>query len=447
MTTASEHNGCGGSQRIVVYGLWHLGCVTAACLAEAGFAVTGLDLDQERIAELAAGQPPVAEQGLTELIRDGLAAGRLSFRTDPRVLADAEILWVTFDTPVDQYDQADVAWVQRQLSHVRPFVRRGSLVVVSSQVPVGFTRALAQAWRPDDPTLEFACVPENLRLGRALEIFRRPERVVVGLGEAVHRCRLERVFAAFTSRIEWMSIESAEMSKHALNSFLALSVAYTNEVARIAERVGANAADIERALRTDSRVGAHAYVAAGPPIAGGTLARDVAYLRSLGEGQAVKTPVADAILMSNQLHQEWARDKVGTLIQHTDHPRVSVLGLAYKVGTNTLRRSASVELCNWLLRRGVSVSAYDPAVTSLPAGLAGVALAPTAPDALEGADVAVVATGWPEFRSLTGATFVDRMRTPTIVDQAGILEELAGDDRLTYMRVGRPGTRPVPRTS
>lgn len=425
--------------RITVYGLWHLGCVTAACLAEAGHRVVGLDPDPAVVDGLRAGRPPLLEPGLVDLLGAGIAGGRLSFSTDPReALAGAEVLWIAFDTPVDAHDAADVAAVRAELEKVGHAVPPGTVVIVSSQVPVGFTRALAGEW--GGRGLRFACSPENLRLGQALESFRRPERVVVGLADQADRPILAALFEPFSARIEWMSLESAEMTKHALNAFLAASAGFANEVARLCEAVGADAKDVERGLKSEGRIGPRAYLAPGPAFAGGTLARDLRFLAGFGQRHGVATPLLDGVLASNEIHRRWLRDKVTALLEGVHDPVVAVLGLAYKPGTSTLRRSASVELCSWLGAQGVKVRAHDPGVPELPPELRGsIGLCATPQDALTGADVAIVATAWPEFRRLAADDFVRAMRHPRVVDETWFLAgALAADPRLVYLAPGRP---------
>ena len=180
--------------RVTVYGLWHLGCVTAACLAEAGHRVVALDLDAEVVAGLKQGRPPLHEPGLAALLADGLASERLAVTTDvATALCDAEVLWVTFDTPVNDQDEADTDFVRGRLEAVAEHIQPGTLVLISSQLPVGFTRALEQDWAGRG--LRFACSPENLRLGKALEAFRKPERVIVGVRDPADRPLLEALFA------------------------------------------------------------------------------------------------------------------------------------------------------------------------------------------------------------------------------------------------------------
>jgi UDPglucose 6-dehydrogenase len=184
--------------RVTVYGLWHLGCVTAACLAAAGYEVVGLDTDESIVTGLRAGRPPLFEPGLEALLTEGVNAGRLTFTTDAAAaLARADVLWVTFDTPVNEDDEADVTFVRSQMEHVVDALRPNTLVLISSQVPVGFTGALERDWR--ERGLRFAYSPENLRLGRAIEVFRHPERIIVGLRDAAARETLQALFSPFCS--------------------------------------------------------------------------------------------------------------------------------------------------------------------------------------------------------------------------------------------------------
>ena len=425
--------------KTVVYGLWHLGCVTAACLAHAGNEVVGLDADDDVVRNLAAGRPPLEEPGLAERIGAGLKGGRLSFTTDAAsALRGAQVLWVAFDTPVNERDEADVAWVRGRLEAIADVIPRGTLVLVSSQVPVGFTAALEREWRPRG--LRYAYSPENLRLGQALQSFDRPDRIVVGVEADADRELLAALLGPFSTRILWMSIESAEMTKHALNAFLATSVAFANEVARVCEVVGADAKDVERGLKSEGRIGPRAYLSPGAAFAGGTLARDVRFLAGLGAGRSVATPLLEGVLDSNDRHKAWLHDKVRDALAGTERPVAAVLGLTYKPGTSTLRRSASVELCRWLRREGVTVRAHDPAVAELPADLRdlGLVLYPSAEEAVTGADVAVVATEWPDYRRLGADRLVRAMRRARVIDPNWFLVDLiALEPRIEYVAPGR----------
>src|SRR5262245_20447326 len=308
--------------RVTVFGLWHLGCVTAACLAEAGYDVVGLDLDRGLVDELRQGRPPLHEPGLAERI----VAPNLTFTDDHRAaLADAEVLWVTFDTPVDDDDHADVDWVRGQLEAVSGSLRPATLVLVSSQVPVGFSAGLERMWQGKGVAV--ACSPENLRLGKALDCFRRPERVVVGCRDEQARQRLAELFRPFSSSLVWMSVESAEMTKHAVNAFLATSVTFINELARICEAVGADAREFERGLKSEARIGPKAYLSPGAAFAGGTLARDVRFLIDLGRANGLDASLFQGVWASNGVHKDWVKERLGGLLDGVERPVVAVLGL------------------------------------------------------------------------------------------------------------------------
>jgi UDPglucose 6-dehydrogenase len=423
--------------RVAVYGLWHLGCVTAACLAEAGHDVVGLDLNQTVVDDLACGRAPLHEPGLDELIAAGLAARKLRFTSVPsEALSDAEIVWIAFDTPVNDLDEADVDWLRERLECIKDALAPGTLVLISSQAPAGFTRSLERDWSSRD--LRFAYSPENLRLGKALDAFRNTDRVVVGTRSAQDRVKIEKLLAPFHTRIEWMSVESAEMTKHALNAFLATSVTFANELARLCEHVGADAKEVERGLKSESRIGPRAYLSPGAAFAGGTLARDLRYLIRFGHTHHVNTPLLQGVWTGNEVHKSWVRDKLLHLLRRTAAPVVAFLGLTYKPGTSTLRRSTAVEDALWLRGKGVQVRAFDPGVRELPAELqAALTLCQSAEEALAGADVALLATPWPEFRNLQVKHFFE-MRVPCVIDPNHFLADvLAPDPRLRYVATGR----------
>ncbi|MBI1735561.1 MAG: nucleotide sugar dehydrogenase [Candidatus Rokubacteria bacterium] len=422
---------------VAVVGLWHLGCTVAACLAATGARVVATDPDGRVVAGLRDARLPVEEPGLADLVRAGLAAGTLVLEADgAKAVAGAGVVWVTFDTPVNDRDEPDADRVRREIDRVLPAVTGDAVLLVSSQVPVGFSRALADG--PHAPGVRFAYSPENLRLGAAIESFRAPARTIVGTASGAPDPALAALLAPFAGELIWMTLESAEMSKHALNAFLATSIALTNEVARLCEVSGADARDVERALRSEPRIGPRAYVSPGPAFAGGTLARDVRALARLAGGTGVAAPLVSAVLASNAEHAHWLRAKLAELVGDLRGVPVAVLGLAYKPGTSTLRRSSALELCRWLAAEGARVRAHDPAVTVLPDdGGTGVTLAATATEALEGAEVAVVATAWPEYRALTADLVVASMKTPRVVDQTRFLgDTLGADARVEYVTVG-----------
>lgn len=430
---------------VCVLGLWHLGSVIAACLASVGHDVTGLDFDDARVAGLAAGKPPVAEPGLEDLVNAGLAQNRLRFTTDvTSAVGDAEVVWVAYDTPVDDDDRADVEYVVERIARVFPHAANQALVLISSQVPVGTTRRLEElfAAQANDRRVGFAYSPENLRLGHAIDVFLRPDRVVVGIRAEADRDKVARLLEPVTSRIEWMSVESAEMTKHALNAFLGMSVAFANEIAALCEQVGADAGEVARGLKSESRIGSKAYLSPGAAFAGGTLARDVVALSQLGCARGVPTHLLTAIKTSNDAHKEWTQRSLMRTLGNVTGKTVAVWGLTYKPGTDTLRRSSAVELCRWLHDCGAVVRAHDPAVKTLPSDVARfIDLTADPIAAVAGASALVVATEWPDYRRVPPEQIAARMTRGLVIDASRFLGETVGRrPEIEYLSVGR-GTR------
>ncbi|HMH54525.1 MAG TPA: nucleotide sugar dehydrogenase [Candidatus Acidoferrum sp.] len=427
--------------KVGVAGLWHLGTVTAACVASSGRDVVAFDAASPAIDRLASGHAPVFEPGLDELIARGLADGRLRVSSRTSDLAECDVIWIAYDTPVDEAGRGDVDAVMRAAAAILPAARDGCLVLVSSQLPVGSVRRLESTYQGVRPggTATFACSPENLRLGRALDAFMRPDRVVAGVRQERDRVRIARLFEPFSERIEWMSVESAEMTKHALNAFLATCVTFTNELAVLCERVGADARDVERGLKSDARIGSRAYLRPGGAFAGGTLARDVAFLLELGQSERLPAHLMSAVQVSNEAHRAWPRRRLVEIIGDVVGKSIALLGLTYKAGTDTLRGSTAIEIARWLAERGARVGAYDPAVRTLPGEYAKfVTLRASAEDVLRDADAVVVGTDWPEFAAISADELVRAMRSPLVVDPSGFLHAGLGTDaRIRYYSVGR----------
>ena len=420
---------------IAVLGLWHLGCVPAACCSR-HFQVVGLDFDAAVVAGLRQGKAPLFEPGLNELLAAGISSGHFRFTSDAKeACASADVLWVCYDTPVNEQDESDVSFVIERMRRALPRLRNGALVLISSQLPVGTIRALEAEF----VNLHFACSPENLRLGKAIDAFEKAERAIVGIRSDAVKPLLEQLFKPFTPQVLFMRTESAEMVKHALNSFLALSITFINEIARLCETVGADAKEVAAGLKSEPRIGPRAYLGPGGPFAGGTLARDVVTLTKLGTAKGETLSLIPAIKQSNDLHRGWAFRRLQTRLGNLRGKTIAVLGLVYTPNTDTLRRSAAVELCCQLLKAGAHVRAFDPAVNSLPAELSAVALASDLGSALANADAAVVCTEWPQFRQASWADLTRAMCQPAVLVDANrfLDKELAGLTEIEHLSVGR----------
>jgi UDPglucose 6-dehydrogenase len=421
--------------KVVVLGLWHLGCVTAACCAKF-LDVVGLDFGKQTIDDLRVGNPPIYEPGLADLIRNGFASDRLSFESDPATaLKGVDLLWVAYDTPVDEDDMPDVKPVLEGIDRCLPYLPEDAVVLISSQVPAGTCYLLEVKY----PGRRFAYSPENLRLGKAIEIFLHQDRIILGTRSEDDAARLSEMLSNFSTSIVPVRTESAEMIKHAINSFLALSITFMNEIARICEQVGADALEVESGLKSEARIGPKAYLSPGGPFAGGTLARDVVTLDQLATRLGEELFLIPAIKISNDQHKRWAIQKLREELGPLRGKRVAILGLTYKANTDTLRRSLAVELGRLLHTEAVEVRAFDPVVKALPDDLSNVKLGRNIEEVTSDADALVVCTEWPQFLESDWPSIVARLRHAIVIDPNGFLRsKLSSIPNVNYRCVGKP---------
>jgi UDPglucose 6-dehydrogenase len=422
---------------IAVWGTWHLGSVHAACLAELGNRVRATDPDPAVVAGLSQGNAPLYEPGLAEMLRKHLATGRLSIHSpDDSELGRADAIFLTADTEVDDDDRVHLASVESLAEAAARTAQRDVPVVMASQVPAGTTeRLVARMSELSGRVLRPVCMPENLRLGTALENFLRPDRLVIGSTDAAAADAILALYGLDCPVLR-MGLRSAEMSKHALNAYLGTLISFASETADLCEAVGADAYDVERALRADGRVSPKAPLRPGFGFAGGTLGRDVQILRELARARGVQSPLMDAVLSVNRARTRRLVDQLSRALGGLGGRAVTLLGLAYKPGTDTLRRSIALEIARELGAAGARVSAFDPRISRLPASAPPIVLAADALAAARGADVVVIVTEWPEFARLDWVRMGAAMRRPLVFDLKGLLDPaIAG---IELRRIGVP---------
>lgn len=427
---------------ICVQGLWHLGSIISSSLASKQHEVIGLDSDKTVIDNLNIGKAPILEPGLNDLLKNGIDNGNLSFTNDYSLaLSKTELLWVAFDTPVDEDDNANTRYIEEQILRALPFLNNGVTILVSSQMPVGSVKKLEKIALGKFPERKFffACSPENLRLGKSLEIFLNPDRIVVGVKEESTKKILKKLLTPITEKIEWMSVESAEMTKHAINAFLATSVTFINEIASICELVGVNAKEVERGLKSDSRIGSKAYLSPGGPIAGGTLTRDIAFLKLESKKNNLSTPLISAVLSSNNEHKNWVRRKLQEQFFSLSGVSVAIWGLTYKPHTDTLRRSLAVELIDWLISQNAKVFVYDPVVKFFPKHWENkITHCKTSLNTLLEAQALVIGTDWSEFKQISNKLSSSAKQNLVIIDPNHHLDSTMLKADINYITVGKP---------
>ena len=413
--------------KVCVFGLWHLGSVTSACLASLGHEVIGFDDDVDTIRQLKSSKAPIFEAGLDQLIGEGLSANNLIFTSKyEEIPKDIDFAWITIDTPVNEEDVADTNYVISKTLKLLDFIESGTAVIISSQLPIGSIGKIENLAKNKFPKkiFNFISSPENLRLGDAIKVFLEPDRIIIGHRENFESDLLDNFFQSISDDLEWMSIESAEMTKHAINSFLANSVAFINELSIICELVGADAKAVERGLKSDYRIGENAYLSPGSAFSGGTLARDLNYLKNISRSFELNVPLIDSVLISNRLHKNWTKNKLESLFTELNGITALVWGLTYKPGTSSIRRSFSIELCEWLINKKAKIIAHDPKADNLPDHIERVIERCEDPiKPLSNVDVLIIVTPWDDYKEFSHEFLLKKNTKLKIVDQNGLLRK------------------------
>ena len=432
----------GQNQKVCVIGIWHLGSVYSACLADMGYQITGIDKDASRVLSLNNGDPPIFEPGLEELISQNIAAGRLSYGTDlEQALRGTKYILITFDTLVDDNDEVDLSPILHACSEMARYLANDSIVIISSQVPVGTCDRIRQLIKDRNPSLDFdiACSPENLRLGGAIDYFKKPDRIIIGADSKATLDSVEDFFSIIPSPKLRMNLRSAEMTKHAVNSFLATCISFANEIANLCDELGVDGLKVAEALKSESRIGSKLPLLPGLAFAGGTLARDLKVLKKLGQNSSYETPLINGVLAVNQRQNSLVIRRLRKIYGSIDNLDIGVLGLTYKAGTSTLRRSAAIEIIKDLVDNGASVKAHDPKASTEEVEQHQEFEFLSDPYAVaKGADALVITTDWPEFKTLDFDLIRKQMKKPVLIDAKNMLDrEHMIELGFSYSGVGR----------
>ena len=433
--------------RISVIGCGYLGAVHAACMAELGHHVVGVDVDAEKIASLTASTPPFFEPGLPELLRSAMATGRLSFTTDVSAIADAEVHFIAVGTPqaAEGY-AADLRYVDAAIESVIPHLSAGDIVVGKSTVPVGTAARLAASVSSRSDA-RLAWNPEFLREGFAVKDTLHPDRLVYGIAgdDSTAEAVLDEVYASAlaegTPKVV-TDFATAELVKVAANAFLATKISFINAMAEVAEATGADVTQLADAIGHDARIGRR-FLNAGLGFGGGCLPKDIrafmARAEELGVDQALSfLREVDAINVRRRERMvDLTREVVGGDLSGR---RVGVLGLAFKPDSDDVRDSPALDVAVRLAELGAVVSATDPqAVETARRRYPDVHYVASAEEAAENADAVVVLTEWREYRELDPVALASRVAVPAVVDGRNCLDPVLWREAgWTYRALGRP---------
>jgi len=430
------------SEKVCVIGIWHLGAVYSACLADLGYHVIGVDGDAKRVAELNKGIPPLFEPGLQELITSNVKSKMLTYTTDlSHAVKGTGYILITFDTPVNDQDEIDLSEIYDTANKLAGCIENNTIILVSSQVPVGTCEQIKSLINKKKPTLEFdiAYSPENLRLGQAIDCFKKPERIVIGADSSATLDKVETLFSVVKTPVLKMNLRSAEMTKHALNAFLATSISFGNEIGNICDEVGADALKVVTALHTEGRIGGEIPLFPGLGFAGGTLARDLKVLKKIGNEKGYETLLLDSVFAVNQRQNGIVVRKLERIYGSVKGLSIGILGLTYKPGTSTLRRSAALEIIKQLVGMGAKVRAYDPkADLSEVKEYAEFEFCGDVYAVAKGSDALVLITEWPEFKDLDFDRIKLVMKNTVFIDTKNMLDnEQMTAKGYSYFGIGR----------
>ncbi len=439
--------------RLAVFGAGYVGLVTAACFAEMGNHVACVDVDAGRVERLRRGEVPIHEPGLSEMIVRGTGRGRIRFTTDARdAIADAEVIFIAVGTPPNEDGAADLSHVLTVARTIGSLVAEPVVVVDKSTVPVGTADRVRQAIDDElarrSVRVDYAVVsnPEFLKEGAAIGDFMRPDRIVIGASDARAIDVMRNLYAPFSrnhEKLVVMSERSAELTKYAANTMLAVRISFMNELAALAERLGADVEDVRRGIGSDNRIGA-SFLYPGAGFGGSCFPKDLrALLRTSGECDSALAIVQAAFdVNERQKHVLFAKARQ-VFDGKLDGVRAAVWGLAFKPDTDDIREAPSQVLIESLLAAGATVRGYDPeAAQNMRAALAHRSGFETVDDpyrAAEGADVLFIVTEWREFRSPDFRRLRERMRRPVLIDGRNLYEpQMVRAAGFRYESIGRP---------
>lgn len=436
--------------KIAIIGAGYVGLVSGACLADFGHNVTCVDRSEEKIAALSNGEMPIFEPGLDRLVEDNVAAGRLTFTTDLSLaVAEAQTVFIAVGTPSRRGDgHADLSYVYAAAADIARVIKSFTVVVTKSTVPVGTGDEVERIIRETNPDAEVVVVsnPEFLREGAAIEDFKRPDRIVVGLEDDRARGVMTEVYRPLylnQAPMMFTGRRTAELIKYAGNAFLAMKITFINEMADLCEQVGANVQEVARGIGLDNRIGSK-FLNAGPGYGGSCFPKDTLALVKTGQdyGSPLRL-VETTVEINNRRKRAMGRKVIEAMGGNVRSKTIAVLGLTFKPNTDDMRDAPSITIIQALQAAGANIRAHDPVGMSAAASvLQSVEYCSDAYEAANGADCLVLITEWNAFRSLDLTRMKDVMRSPIFVDLRNVYrpEEMKRNGFL-YHSVGmsRPG--------
>ena len=418
--------------RLVIVGTGYVGLVTGAGLADFGNQVLCVDVDRAKIDRLERGEIPFYEPGLQDLVARNVRQRRLRFGVSlPEATRWGEAIFICVGTPQTKTGRADLRYVLGAAKTIAKSMNGYRLIVQKSTVPVGTAdrvRDVVRRYAPRRMRFDVASNPEFLREGTAVENFMHPDRIVIGVDSNAARDLLREIYSPLyliETPMVVTNVRTAELIKYAANAFLATKISFINEMANLAEAVGADVRDVAKAMGLDRRIGPK-FLHAGPGFGGSCLPKDTRALREFARRAGTRVRVTEAAIETNDAQRKVAVSKIVEALRGKARPTVAILGLSYKPDTDDLREAPALDIIRSLQRRGVKVRVFDPVVREGMAGTPeGVVFAANAYEAAKGADALVLVTEWNEFRRLDFSRVGRAMRRRVVVDLRNVYDPAA----------------------
>ena len=443
--------------KISVFGSGYVGLVTAACFADLGHHVVGVDIDEKRVAALLDGECPIFEPGLPELLQKNLQQGHLKFTTDAvDAIETAEAIFIAVGTPQDMDGSADLRYVLQVAETIGKHLNGFKVIVDKSTVPVGTAdlvrTKIQETLDQHNKSTEFAVVsnPEFLKEGSAVQDCMRPDRIVIGTDSEKAVACMRQLYAPFNrnhDRLLTMDIRSAELTKYASNAMLATKISFMNEMSRIAEMVGADIEQVRLGLGSDSRIGYH-FIYPGCGYGGSCFPKDILALQRTAEAHHYTPRILNAVHEVNLAQKKVLFEKINQYFKgDLKNKTFAIWGLAFKPNTDDIREATSLVLIEQLLQAGAKIQAYDPvAVENVKQhfkGQAKINFAKNEDEALKNADALVIVTEWRDFKSPDFENLKTLLKSPVIFDGRNLYDltqmTALGFD---YFGIGRGNKKP-----
>lgn len=408
---------------IGILGLWHLGCVYAASFASKGFKVIGFDFDKKVTNKLKKNISLIFEPNLEKTLKKFNNKNLIFTSSEKDFFKNKDYIFITYDIPVGDNDVIRMEVIDKTFTMLCKNVQSKTTIIISSQIPIGTSRKLVGLLRKNNKDNKVIYFPENLRLGQAFDSFLKPEKIVLGSDSHEALNNFQKDFSFFKCPFITMSLESAEMVKHALNSYLATCISFSSELSDLAEKSGANMLDVVRALKADKRVSPFAPINPGLGFAGGTLGRDIQTLLKLAKKIKYQPKLLSAVYAVNQDRLSMLVSKIHSIYPSLKGKSIGILGLTYKPNTDTLRRSMSLELINKLKNKGCKIKAFDPAIKDQIKNYSFIKIYKSPATFFENLDLVILMTDWPEFKNINPKTVSNLMHKKIIIDTKNFLDK------------------------